>query len=205
MKPAIIKYQFFILILSGSITLGCLMNNSLEKKKLISSAILSELHLHPKATLIDIYKFFFQDEFGPAHLIDNPGTAEKFIKEELADTTVYDKVLYQQLGYKHKFIRVNLSLVRDSAITLERLINAFIKSVNKAKFISANEWKKEWNFILKVIEEMKLSIPGFDNDKIFIDKMFKERKLVVHHSEIFIKSYNPHYRLISAELINDLM
>ena len=67
------KYRVLIFIFTGLFSVGVITGNSYQqnKEELIREAVLNELKFHPKATLIDIYKNFFQGAFGPAHMITN--------------------------------------------------------------------------------------------------------------------------------------
>ncbi|MBN2572179.1 MAG: hypothetical protein JXA68_08635, partial [Ignavibacteriales bacterium] len=61
--------KYFCLFLLLIISINIKGQDSTEIK--IKNAIESELKHFPEATLIDIYKNFFQDEFGPGHIIPN--------------------------------------------------------------------------------------------------------------------------------------
>jgi len=175
-----------------------------DKKILIIDAVNNELKLHPEATLIDIYKNFFQGAYGPAHMIADRTSALDYIAEELSGTAKYDTVLGQQTGYKNRYLRVNLSLVRDKILSMEKLADAFFNSANNSNPPSLELWKKEWEFILDVIEGMGLTINNFMEDKKFLNDMLESGEMIVHHSEIYIKSYSPHYRVISARYAEEL-
>ena len=200
------KYLKPIVLLSGILFVGITTNKSVSQNKedKIQKTILNELTIHPKATLIDIYKNFFQGAFGPAHMINNPQSVIEYIKEELQDNSPYDSVLWQKVGFDNRFVRVNLSLIKDSTISLEKLADAFIKTAKHRKQPSLNSWKKEWQLIIKVLNQMNISVANFEADKIYLQNMLNKRKMVIHHSKIFIKEYNPHYRIISTEYVNEI-
>lgn len=200
------KYWIPVIIITVLLSIGISTDKLIDqiKKEKIRETVLNELKLHPKATLIDIYKNFFQGAFGPAHMINNPQSIIKYIKEEMQDNSPYDTVLWQKVGIDGDFIRVNLSLIKDSIVSLEKLADAFIKTANNCKQPSLNFWKKEWLLIMNVIKEMDLSIANSEADKIYLQNMLNKGKMVVHHSDIYIKEYNPHYRLISEKYLNEI-
>ena len=170
-----------------------------NKEELIQKEILEELRLHPKAQLVDIYKFFFQGAFGPGHIISDQKSALTYLQNELQSSTEFDSVLWQQVGYKNQYYRINLKLVKEGTIPEEKYFKAFIQSANTSKTPSTKEWLEEWNFILSVIDEMKLIIPNYEEDKSGLDNMLLGGKVLVHHSDIYRKLYNPHYRIIDKE------
>jgi hypothetical protein len=175
-----------------------------SKKALITAAVNYELKLHPKAALTDIYKNFFQGKFGPAHLIDDPKSAMDYLAEELYSSTKFDTVLWQPVGYDNRYIRVNLSLIKDGTIPAKKLSDVFFKSANNSKPPAIKSWIKEWHYILQVIEGMNLPITGYKKDKKMLEEMLEKGETVIHHSDLFIELYNPHYRVISTEFIDEL-
>jgi hypothetical protein len=76
-----------------------------DKKESISRAIQEELTLHPKATLLDIYKNFFQGRFGPGHMISDLDAATNYLTRELKNATEFDSVLWQAVGYEERSYR----------------------------------------------------------------------------------------------------
>ena len=67
------KYRVLIFIFTGLFSVGVITGNSYQqnKEELIREAVLNELKFHPKATLIDIYKNFFQ---GACRMLPGPAT-----------------------------------------------------------------------------------------------------------------------------------
>lgn len=188
---------FFITLL---VLLECFTLTSCGKpdntKGLIQKAVREELRLHPKAGLTDIYKFFFQGKFGPGHIIKNKNSAFNYLKDEIRNSTEFDSVLFQPVGYNNRYHRINLLLVKDGIVPIDTFYEAFIQSTDSLQTPSIDEWRKEWDLIISVIEEMKLEFPNFEKDKQNLDKMLSSGKVAVHHTDIYRKLYHPHYRLV---------
>lgn len=165
----------------------------------IHTAVKSELSLHPHAQLADLYKFFFQDEFGPGHMIPNEEFAAEYLHSELAEATGFDSALFQPLGVEHNFYRVNLKLIADGRLAADSLLSAFVRSANSARPPALEEWKKEWAIILHCIDEMSLPLPEFAVDKQRISDRLKKGTVVGHHSEAYIQTHHPHYRIVSKK------
>lgn len=180
---------FCSLIISGRVDA---YDNEAEIKK----AIQTELTLHSKATLLDLYKNFFQGRYGPGHIISSVEGASDYLKKELQEASKFDTVLWQPVGYEEKYYRINLSLVRDGKIDFQDLLKAFTENADTLKLPSIVEWEKEWNSILGIIEEMNLNLPGFEKDKQQIAENIKKGIVIGHHSVMFEEHYNPHYRLV---------
>ena len=172
------------------------------KKKNIEKAVDFQMTLHPKSTLMDIYKSFFQDHFGPEHMIPDPSEAKKNLLSEIASATSFKGLLLEPTGFKHRYYRVNLFLLHDARIPVDTFMSVFLESSETVNWSKINNWYREWKFIEKVIEKMNLDIQGSDKDLEYINQLLLKGQYVVHHSETFIKEYDPHYRIISKKLFD---
>lgn len=153
----------------------------------------AQLARYPKSTLQDVYKSFFQDKFGPDHLVKDTASARQYFHYELQLMCPSSMPYYESAGAGENFYRVNLSLVLDSVVGEDEFFNAFIKSLSGAEMLTVEEWRGEWNEILK---DVPSSLPGFKADKARIDSILASGDYVVHHSDDFNSAYHPHYRLI---------
>ncbi len=183
-------------------TTNCSNANGDEKQ--IQKAVNEELRLHPEARLVDLYKFFFQDSFGPGHIINDKKSTLTYFQNELHISTDFDSILWQPVGYKNQNYRVNLKLVKDGTLTEEELFNAFFFTAGSFSVPSIEEWIKEWKTILKVIEKMNLKIKKYSEDKAILDDMLAEGKVLVHHSDVYRKLYHPHYRVVNKKQFDTL-
>ena len=189
-------------VLCGIAFTGC--NRSQQKQEAIRESVKQELQRYPRATLIDLYKFFFQGACGPGHLIQDREAALRYLERELQDSTITAAVLWQQVGYQNQYYRLGLALVKRGALSQAELFEAFVQSANAAATPSLEEWRQEWQIILRVIEDMQLALPGFEQDKTTLNEMLSRGKMVVHHSEIFASLYHPHYRIVSKSQFEKL-
>ena len=78
-------YLFIILLA------GCTM----KKEKMIEKAVRIQLSNFPESTLQDIYKNFFQDAYGPRHLLSDTVAALSYLKNELQQ-------VHKQSQYTHE-------------------------------------------------------------------------------------------------------
>jgi hypothetical protein len=188
--------------------IGCLSIYSCReadnKEALIQNVILEEMHLHLEARLVDIYKFFFQGTFGPGHIIRDKQSALKYLQNELQNMTDFDSVLWQPVGYNKQYYRVSLSLVKEGTISEEELFDAFVESADPSSVPSIEEWIKEWDFILNIIETMNLKIINYEEDKSILDEMLKKGNTLVRHSDFYRKLYHPHYRIVNSRQFKKL-
>lgn len=174
-----------------------------EKKdfdKAVQDAVKRQMQIYPKSTLKDLYKNFFQDKFGPGHLISDTVSAGNYLRSELDSFQDAKGEIAEPTGWEGNFYRVNLSVIKTNQISYSVFFDAFLRSVNGIRFVSVDDWRKEWSRIEKIICKMNLSLPEYETDKKEIRKKLKRGEYVGHHSSIFEENYSPHYRIISREI-----
>lgn len=168
---------------------------------------------YPKITLCDVYKSFYQDYFGPGHLIESKSQATKYIKEELK---IVDKASVglqtkcngfwvkkatgtEKCGALGRYVRVDLWKVKCGEININDYVKKLTQSV--AENVDNDGWVKEWNFILSVIQNYKVPIDNYENDLKLINSRIASGKYGMHHSQVFNECYHPHYRIIKSNLL----
>ncbi len=166
-----------------------------------------EYHLqeYPKSTLKDLYKNFFQDAYGPGHLINDTVAVKKYLLEELNSYIQIKGRIADPTGYKHNFYRVNLSIIKNGLIPFDLYFHAFLKSAEKFKPVEIEEWIDEWKKIEILIRSMRLSLPNYEEDKKEIMEQLNEGIYAGHHSRIFNNAYEPHYRLMSSHVFHNII
>jgi hypothetical protein len=171
------------------------------KHEQIRAAVENQLSLYPESTLQDLYKNFFQDYFGPGHIVRDSASAGAYLDEELAaagQTTA--GAYYEPTGYNGNFYRVNLSVVKEGIISRDAFFDAFLRSVDNIQLLTVEEWMNEWIRIDSVVQTMNLSLADYTKDRENIFSLLKQGKYVMHHSEPFSRKYDPHYRIIEREI-----
>lgn len=198
-KNFLMRTAFFACI----VAMSC--ERASDQSLAVRQAAQEELQRYPRATLRDLYKFFFQGAYGPGHMIPSREFAAQYLEEELRTSTEFDTVRWQPVGHQGMYYRVNLNSIKDGAISQHALLEAFVQSANEAAPPSLESWRKDWRTILQVIESMQLDLPDFEEDKRKIVNMLAEGKVIGHHSEIFEQVYHPHYRVVNKKRFDALM
>lgn len=181
----------------------CLWVSAAEKTdfdKAVRSAVKRQMQGYPKSTLKDLYKNFFQDKFGPGHIVSDTTAAGNYLRREMASYTETEGEIVEPTGWEGNFYRVNLSVIKNGQIPYQTFFDAFIRSVNGIRPVTVAEWQKEWSRIEAIIRSMNLSLPDYENDRKEIDDRLERGEYVGHHSKAFEDSYSPHYRIISKEI-----
>ena len=166
----------------------------------IKAAVERQLRDYPKSTLQDLYKSFFQDRFGPGHLVNDTSSAGNYLRYELNYSDYFHKMYYEPTGCDTNYYRVNLSVLKEDKISYQKFFDAFLRSVEKVNMNDISEWKEEWSRIEAVIISMNLKLDNFEEDLKMIHSVLEQGKYAVHHSEIYNSEYHPHYRIIDREI-----
>lgn len=164
----------------------------------IVEAVKTLVSQYPEATLQDVYKSFYQERFGPGHMIPNVENARNYLMSEMEQASENTGAYYEPTGSEGKYIRVYLNAVADGKISAEQLLDAFVESANNVEPRS-DKWADQWAIIVKVIEEKQLPVAANDELKQLL-KTCNEQDEAVHHSEAYNQAYRPHYRIVERDI-----
>lgn len=166
----------------------------------VRNAVARQMKAYPKSTLKDLYKNFFQDKFGPGHIISDTTSAGNYLRRELASYSEIEGEIAEPTGWEGNFYRVNLSVIKEGKIPYQTYFDAFIRSVQGIQPVAVSDWQKEWRAIELIIRSMNLSLPGYADDRKEIEERLERGEYVGHHSKVFEETYSPHYRIISKQI-----
>jgi hypothetical protein len=164
----------------------------------VRSAIERQLVTYPESTLQDIYKSFYQEHFGPVHIISDTASARRYLMRELSEVGKTQSPYFEPTGSQGNYVRVYLSAIADSLITAEQLLDAFVRSANSWQEPSVN-WMEKWGTIVSVIQANKMEIEGFEADLPLLNEAARNNQ-AVHHSQPFNEAYHPHYRIVERSI-----
>lgn len=182
------------------ITIILFMSCEDTRSKLIRDSVDNQMAVYPQSTLRDLYKNFFQDRFGPGHLIPDTAASGNYLRSELASFDKASGAYYEPTGWEGCFYRVNLSVIKENLVPYDVYFDAFVRSVNQIVPISVEQWKTEWLTIDAVIQAMNLSLPDYEKDRLEIIEMLDQGEYVSHHSLQYEQHYDPHYRIIEKSI-----
>ena len=194
--------RYILLAVAAMTIFACNKVNSTHEK-IRQSSVERQLELYPESTLRDLYKNFFQDRFGPGHIIADNSAADRYLRYELNAAEGFEGLDYEPTGYEGRFYRVNLGVIADGRVPYDKYFDAFIRSVNGITPISIEEWSKEWHEIDSVIMTMGLQLEDLSADRAEIKALIEGGDYVMHHSQHFNDHYQPHYRIIERTIFEN--
>ncbi len=162
------------------------------------SAIERQMASYPQSTLQDIYKSFYQEHFGPGHMISDTASARRYLMSELSEMGKNKSPYFEPTGSHGDYIRVYRSAVADSLVTAEQLLDAFVKSANSRQEPS-NNWLEKWEAIVNIIQTNELGIEGLETDLPLLTEAARNNQ-AVHHSRRYNEAYHPHYRIVERRI-----
>lgn len=195
------KSWLYIFILSLSMWVTSCQHDSTDRA--IIEAVEKQMKMYPESTLRDLYKNFFQDYFGPGHIIANTEAANNYLQQELSSVTEFEGEDYEYTGYRGKMVRVNLKVIADGRVEYDKYLDAFLRSVNGITPPSIEEWRAEWAKIDSVIRAMDIELDNAEEDRQEIRQLLDDNKFVMHHSRQFNEHYAPHYRIIERTIFEE--
>ena len=193
----VLRYIYFAM--TALLLLGSCSRESATQSK-IRKAVERHMELYPESQLQDLYKNFFQDRFGPGHIIADHSAAERYLRHELETSENFEGEDYEPTGYEGRFYRVNLGVIADGRVPYDKYFDAFVRSVNGIEPISIETWQREWREIEAVIMSMKLDMENVAEDSAEIEALIQGGDYVMHHSQRFNDYYQPHYRIIERNI-----
>lgn len=170
----------------------------------VAGALERQMTTYPESRLQDLYKSFFQDRFGPGHIISDRKSALNYILAELMQAGESTAPYAEPCGWEENYVRVNLAAISDSLITAEALTDALMASAVPVAEDAVAAWKAEWRAIMSIIEKRYPDLPGLQQDRQTLDSLLRSGHYAYHHSDAFNRAYHPHYRIIRKELADSL-
>lgn len=164
----------------------------------VRSAIERQLASYPESTLQDIYKSFYQEHFGPGHIISDTASARRYLMRELSEMGKTASPYFEPTGSQGDYVRVYLSAIADSLITAEQLLDAFVRSANLWQEPTVS-WMDKWETIVSIIQANKIELEGFETDLPLLTEAARNSQ-AVHHSRHYNVAYHPHYRIVERSI-----
>ena len=179
-----------------------LLTTFLSQAQDVQSFVNRQLQTYPKSRLLDLYKSCFQDYMGAEHLVSDKQRVKVYLDDELKTTSIDDLMPwnYEPCGIDSNYYRVSIRTIKESVISEDLLLDAFIRSANSSRRPSVDEWNERWHKMIGTIDGMQLNLPQYDKDRQFIDSVLSVGKYAISHSPEYREAYRPHYRIVERSI-----
>ena len=176
----------------------CLLCSIVLQAQDIDGFVNKQLQTYPQLRLLDLYKSCFQDYMGAEHLVSDRQRVKAYLDDELNTTSIDDLMPwnYEPCGIDSNYYRVSIRTIKESVISEDLMLDAFIRSANSKKRPTVESWRDRWHVIIGTIDQMQLGLPNYQQDKAFIDSILSAGKYAISHSPEYREAYRPHYRIV---------
>ena len=174
-------------------------------------ALQEYMRQYPQSQLCDVYKFCFQDVFGPEHLVGDSSAMAQYILRELdyADSSDWERPAFAYpVGLEGNFLRVDLNYVRQGLVPAGTLAKAFVMSAEgwmDGSAPSLEAWREQWNGIMATLRTVQPQPQRFEEDSAAIADALDRGEYAFHHSQLFNSTYHQHYRIIRRDVFDSLI
>jgi len=173
----------------------------------LDQIVRTELSLHPKLELTDIYKLIYQACFGPAHILKDIRFVSHGIFSELSYMSQDYHPLVQDIGNQRGFWRLSLSCLQAfDPVEVKSLCDdlAEVMTLSAEWGADQTQMPRLWQSLTPAIREL---FPADKEQWVQVNELACNNHLP-SHSALFTCSYRPHYRLIHPQAsgkLNDLL
>jgi len=115
------------------------------------------------------------------------------LDKEIAQSDEFTYPYYEFCGTKGNFVRVYLSVIKDSIITKEELAEAFIRFGKIINRLDIKDWQQQWKERCDIIKQMRLDSENFQKDSLYMENFINEGFYAYSHSRIYYNTYNLRY------------
>lgn len=167
----------------------------MEQGERTRKALIDHYQRYPKLQIQDVFKFLYQSAFGCEHFVASTDAATRMIEEEYSRLCIKDDPIETLDG---AYSRVPVSYLNRGlrAETFGKLFAASAESKPDGRI----RLLEKINVAKQLVLERVLPFSEKEFDRAV--KEWKEKGYpAVHHSELFRKSYCPHYRVIANRFI----
>lgn len=156
---------------------------------------------YPDLEAEDLYKLLHQAVAGPAHSIEDPEMARRWLDQEwdvLGDPLEAEE-MFEPLSSDGRLVRVNLRPWRAAGHTPEAVLSAFVRTAG-ALPPDTERIRIELDAISecseRISEDLGLSALSAQAIRSFFDDHARDGYPAIHHSEEYSRKYRPAYRVV---------
>jgi hypothetical protein len=166
--------------------------------------ILKHLSWYPLMKPRDVYKLVFQGVMGSEHLISSPEGFIKYLAEEFEPLLPEPAGrLFEPIRPDRSLLRINLRSYKALQLGVDILIPHLLETA-RTFLGDPSQLQAVWMALVQSCEQGQIT--NFDIAEIhqFTGWLEGLGFPAVHHSEVYIREYQPAYRLISAQYAHQL-
>jgi hypothetical protein len=167
--------------------------------------ILAHVARYPLMETTDVIKLLFQMTFGPAHFTMTPtfGSVKEWILMEHQVMGVPRMPMVEAIG--DGFVRISLATLDTDGMTADRLTRLFLLSMDSIQDHDRATalFTRRLDLFVEMVMDGRLPYDASRTAsacRAYLDGGIRP----VSHSQSFRNAYNPHYRVVKADLLTSI-
>jgi hypothetical protein len=159
---------------------------------------------YPHIQIQDVYKLLHQAVFGSGHAIPDVAQARAWLETEASHLgPSFESPLIEPISPRGGMLRVHLRPYLALTADLEPLFSCFVRTAtdHHGSLEEMNEWV---TLVSPAAHRAGLSFPVADF-QAFMQNMQILNFPAIHHSEIYVRHYQPAYRVVAARFIKSVL
>lgn len=186
--------------------LSCLiiafLNNCSDAVNPFQQIVKTQLHRYPQMQIDDLYKLTYQAAMGNIHLGVDPQILKNYLYSEFSKIEASDdEPLFEEISPTN-LIRLNLRPFKARDGDPEKLLKA-MRQTAQTFHPDSGKILQYWKVIEGIAEENLIPFKKA-NLESFLRKMQEADFPAIHHSDKYMESYHPAYRVILKEYLPEL-
>ncbi len=163
---------------------------------MLEDILLQHFAQYPKMEPQDAVKLIYQQEFGPEHMIKDPGKSLSSLKTEMAALPAgpAGETLYESIG--NGLCRLNLRPCREKGIPAEDVNRLFVETAQSTEG-DKKRFRQSLRALQKLAEEGETPFDAIDLD-LFLAR-YPDSCPAMHHSVSYRLAYAPAYRIVAQK------
>jgi hypothetical protein len=176
------------------------MNREMTEREMLLQIIQDQIRRHPGFYIRDLYKMVYQATCGGSHLLLNSDEVKKNLQKEWDQTERIPKgeSLLEVIDPRCEVMRVNIRIYKKiggTPVHLLRIFKQSVKSFPKDK----NRFIATWEMAMDLAEDSEIPFSRSLLEDFLIEQG-KNDLPAVHHSDQYIESNRPSYRIVLKKL-----
>ena len=141
--------------------------------------------------------------YGPEHLVTDSAKVIAYIEQELQQDFNDDYPVVQNVGVNGRYVRLNLSVVKNGRVPANLLAQCFIRSSQTKGDTPIEKFRSQWRQVVDYIIGSGIQLENFRQDSLYIESILAKGQYVWVHSPQYKAAYKPHYRILANEIFAD--
>jgi hypothetical protein len=160
---------------------------------------LIQLHqkMRPGFDIQDAYKMLYQGNLGIEHIMGDTVAAKEYLEYEMStinETEFPDESLIENISVDSSIVRINLRPFKRLGLNPDKLWRTMV--VSSLQYPKVDEkFIRSWKTCIRLCE---IKVLSFDMERVllFEDQMKSNNYRSAHHSNNYMDTYKPAYRVV---------